>query len=80
MNAKYGRSQIFPRSETVDIHVRELTLTGVAGDKVTEREYIEVREYIKPSEVYGHGIVIPRDRLTDLQTALYNLTRETVSE
>lgn len=54
--SKYGKTRRFQRNESVEIHVREVTLLPNTDD---ERSYIEIREYIASSELYGHGVVLP---------------------
>lgn len=66
---KYGKTVKFPRNPDVDIHVREVTLNA---DAPTEQqvEAIEIREWLKGGEVYGHGLVIPRDLSLNVVEAL----------
>jgi hypothetical protein len=58
----------FPRNEHVDIHVREVTLNAEAPSEAVE--CIEIREFIKEGEVYGHGLVLPLTSVKDLEVAL----------
>lgn len=58
-----GETATFPRDEHVDIRVREITL----DDSV---QCVEIREWIKSGEVYGHGIVLPFKSIRDLKIAL----------
>lgn len=66
---QYGQTISVPRNEHVDIHVRRVTLNANAP---VERhvEMVEVREFLKAGEVYGHGIVIPLREVSDLKIAL----------
>lgn len=66
---RYGKIVKFPRNDDVDIHVRVVTLN--ADDQSDKQvEVVEIREFIKTGEVYGHGIVIPCREVADLQIAL----------
>jgi hypothetical protein len=67
---KYGKTVKFPRNEAVDIHVREVTLDVESDSPV---EAVEIREFIKTGEVYGHGLVIPRDSVKELDVAFRRL-------
>ena len=58
----------FPRNEHVDIVVRPVTLNADAPSD--SLEYIEIREYIKASGTWGHGIVVPFGVMPDLKIAL----------
>ena len=60
----YGRSRQFPRSANVDIVVREIVLNPNVEEQ--RREYVEIREFLKNGEVFGHGVVIPRDHVSTL--------------
>lgn len=69
---QYGQTVKFPRNEHVDIHVRAVTLnTDVPSAQV---ECVEVREFIKEGEIYGHGLVLPRNAVKDLLLALQRVT------
>jgi hypothetical protein len=69
---QFGKTVKFPRNDDVDIHVREVTLNAEApSGKV---ECVEIREFIKEGEVFGHGIVLPLHAIKDLQVALQRLT------
>lgn len=72
---KYGKTVSFPRDEDVDIHVRQVTLNA---DDIEERQehVLEIREWIKSGEVYGHGIVLPRRTSRDLLNALERIEHE----
>lgn len=67
---RYGETEKFPRSEDVDIHVREVTLNP---DSKKSADCVEIREYLKEGEVYGHGLVIPWRELGDLEIAIQRL-------
>jgi hypothetical protein len=69
---QFGETVKFPRNEHVDIHVREVTLNAEAPSGAVD--CIEIREFIKEGEVYGHGIVLPASSVKDLQIALQRLT------
>lgn len=58
----------FPRSEDVDIHVRRVLLNA-DGVESRQADCIEIREWIKSGEVYGHGIVIPTREWKELKVA-----------
>jgi hypothetical protein len=59
----------FPRNEHVEVHVRRVVLNNDAPE--AERvDAIEIREFIKAGEVYGHGLVIPAQNDTDLIHAI----------
>lgn len=58
-----GETVTFPRDEYVDIRVREITL----DDSV---QCVDIREWIKSGEVYGHGLVLPFKSIRDLKIAL----------
>lgn len=68
------RTEKFPRNEHVDIHVRTLVLNADApeADRVSA---VEIREYIKEGEVYGHGLVLPAREVKDLIQALGRVSR-----
>jgi hypothetical protein len=72
---KIGRTTKFPRDEHVDIVVREVLLNADAPESARVPT-IEIREYIKSSEMFGHGLVIPARSTRDLQVALDLITRE----
>ena len=59
---QYGKTVKFPRNEHVEIHVRTVTLG--------HHEYVEIREFIKNGEIYGHGVVLPVNQIKDLKVAL----------
>lgn len=65
---KYGGSIKFPRNEHVDIHIRAVTLN--ADVPSAQVDCIEIREFLKEGEVYGHGLVLPRTSIKDLLVAL----------
>lgn len=65
---QYGETVKFPRNEHVDIHVRAVTLNAEAPTE--QVECIEIREFIKEGEVYGHGLVLPMTAVKDLSLAL----------
>lgn len=70
---QYGETVKIPRNEHVDIHVRAVTLN--ADEAETEQvECIEVREFIKDGEVYGHGLVIPCHTVKDLALAFQRVS------
>lgn len=48
-----------PRKPGVEVHVSHLVL--IPGDDETRRDYLEIREYNTAAEIYGHGILIPRN-------------------
>jgi hypothetical protein len=58
---QYGASKKVPRNEHVDIVVRRVTVNpGIESER---QEYVEIREFIKSGEVYGHGILIPLNQI-----------------
>jgi hypothetical protein len=65
---RYGASAKFPRNEHVEIHVRKVDLNADAPSQAVP--CVEIREYIKSGEVYGHGIVLPAALIKDLKIAL----------
>lgn len=65
---EYGETVVVPRNEHVDLHVRTVTL---AAETPTLRvDCIEVREFLKETEIYGNGIVVPLSLVPDLRVAL----------
>lgn len=66
---QYGQTVKFPRNEHVEIHVREVTLNADAPESA-RKSYVEIREFIRNGEVYGHGIVLPVNLVSDLKVAL----------
>lgn len=58
-----------PLNEHVDIHVMRLVINPDAGPS-KRLDAVEIRQYIKESEVYGHGIVVPAREVKDLVVAL----------
>lgn len=70
--AMYGKSVSFPRNDHVDIHVRTVTLNADSPSNAVEM--IDIREFIKSGEIYGHGLVIPRNEVKDLKVALDRVT------
>lgn len=75
----YGKTVKFPRGEHVEIHVRQVRLAvGEDAPEPAREDYVEIREYIKEAEVYGHGIVLPANQIADLKVALDQLVAEPV--
>lgn len=72
---QYHEGVQFPRNEHVDIVVRPVTLNADAPADALE--YVEIREFIKASGTWGHGIVVPRNLLPDLKISLERM-EETV--
>jgi hypothetical protein len=70
-----GQVEKFPRDENVDIHVREVTLNASAPESA-QVEAVDIREFIKNGEVYGHGLAIPRREVRDLIVALEKVLAE----
>jgi hypothetical protein len=66
------RIEKFPRDEHVEIHVRTVTLNADAPPSA-HVPVIEIREYLKEPELYGHGIVIPLTAVKDLLVAIKRL-------
>lgn len=66
---RYGKTVKFPRNEDVEIHVRQVTLNADGPEK-KQANCVEIREFLKEGEVYGHGIVIPAREVRDLLVAL----------
>lgn len=66
---QYGQTVKFPRNEHVEVHVRVVTLNADAPES-ERRDYVEIREFIRNGEVYGHGIVLPVNQVADLKIAL----------
>ena len=71
---RYGKIVKFPRNEDVDIHVREVTLNA-DGPEEKQVQSVEIREYIKSGEVYGHGLVLPAHCVRDLRVALDRISQ-----
>lgn len=67
-----GKPVKFPRNEHVEIHVTAITLNADA-EPVQQVQAVEIREFIKNGEIYGHGIVLPLTAVTDLKIALERL-------
>lgn len=67
---EYGEHAKFPRDEHVEIHVRKVTLDAEGPKPV---DCVEIREFIKAGEVYGHGLVLPVAQSKDLVAALDRL-------
>jgi hypothetical protein len=67
---EYGKLVKFARNEDVDIHVRKVTLDPEGTKPV---ECVEIREFLKGGEVYGHGLVIPVSQAKDLNAAFSQL-------
>lgn len=72
---KVGETVKFPRDEYVDIHVRNVTLNADAPASEQFRA-VEIREFLREGEVYGHGLVLPLNAVRDLKVALERLTHE----
>jgi hypothetical protein len=72
---QYGEMFKFPRNENIDIHVREVTLNADAppGEQVRA---VDIREFIKNGELYGHGVMLPMRAVNGLQIALEQVTRQ----
>ncbi len=68
-----GKPVKFPRNEHVDIHVTPCTLNSDAAEE-KQVQVVEIREFIKNGEVYGHGLVLPLTAIADLQVALTRVT------
>lgn len=66
---KFGETVKFPRNEHVDIHVRQVVLNADAPVDA-QFQAVEIREFLKSGEVYGHGIVLPFTSIKDLKVAL----------
>jgi hypothetical protein len=66
---QYGETVKIPRDEHVDVHVRRVTLNANAPSE-RQVEMVEIREFIKSGEIYGHGVVIPVREIADLKIAL----------
>jgi hypothetical protein len=71
---QYGETVKFPRNENIDIHVREAILNADAPPGGQVRA-IDIREFIKNGELYGHGILLPLRAVSGLQVALEQVTR-----
>ena len=70
-----GKPEVFPRNEHVDVHVRTVTMAvGENAPDAAKGEYVEIREFIKSSGLYGHGIVLPALQVKDLVCALGRVT------
>lgn len=67
---KFGKTKKIPRSKDVELHVRQVTLLPDSDDS---RPYIEIREYIKTTGIYGHGIVIPLGLVDQVVAAVESL-------
>lgn len=65
---QYGETVVVPRNEHVDLHVRTVTLA--AESPTLQVDCVEVREYLKESELYGNGLVLPINLVPDLKIAL----------
>lgn len=68
------RTEKFPRDEHVEIHVREVVLNADAPSSA-HVPVVEIREYLKEPEIYGHGLVIPTTAAKDLVTALQRIAK-----
>lgn len=66
---KYGKTVKIPRNDHVDIHVREVVLNADAPE-ADQVEHIEIREYLKEGQVYGHGLLVPKDSAERIAIAL----------
>lgn len=64
-----GKTVTFPRNEHVNIVVRTVMLNT---DAPTEHwlEYLEIREFIRASETFGNGVLIPIGQVDDLLVAI----------
>lgn len=71
---KYGQTVKFPRNEHVDIHVRQVSL-NVEAPEGEQVQAVEIREFIKNGEVYGHGIILPANSIKDLVVALDRVSK-----
>ena len=69
---RYGKTAKFPRDEHVEIHVREVTLNASAPASA-QVQMVDIREFIREGEVYGHGVLIPIQVIPDLDVALDQL-------
>lgn len=69
------RTEKFPRDEHVDIHVRQVALNSSAPPSA-RLPVVEIREFIKESGVYGHGIILPLNSVSDLVTALGRVSKD----
>lgn len=72
---KVGRVEKFPRDEHVDIEVREITLNAEAPESA-HVSTIEIREFLREPQIYGHGLVLPVTNIPDLKVALERLLVE----
>lgn len=73
---RYGETLVVPRNEHVDLHVRQVTLNANAPT-AKQVEAVEIREFIKAPEVYGHGLVFPGTSLDGVIKALQKVQRHT---
>lgn len=71
--SKIGKVEKFDRNESVQIHVRELTLLPDTDDA---KHYIEIREFIKTSSLYGHGVVLPKGLAREIATTITGLVAD----
>lgn len=69
---KFGKTEKFPVNDDVDIVVREVTLNADAPESA-HVPCIEIREFLREPEIYGHGLVIPRASVACLKVALDRL-------
>lgn len=71
---EHGKTIKFDRSKNVEIHVRETTLLPGTDDA---KQYIEIREFLQSSEMYGNGIIIPLELAGEAYLALGDLLART---
>lgn len=66
---KYGQTVKVKRSADVELHVREVTLNADAPE-ADQIQHVEIREFLREGEVYGHGLIFPRDTSLGIVEAL----------
>ena len=76
---KYGRTYTVPRDRHVAIVVREVTLNADAPES-QRVEAVEIREYLKEGEIWGHGITVPAAMSKPLRDAIASATRKKPEE
>lgn len=71
---RYGETVVVPRNEHIDLYVRQVTLNAAAPTS-KHVHAIEIREFIKAPEVFGHGLVFPEESLDGVIKGLQKLQR-----
>ena len=64
-----------PLNEHVDLHINRLVINPDAGPS-QRFEAVEVRQYIKESASFGHGVTIPAREVKDVALALQKILED----